>query len=116
MCWEVRHADILILLLAGSILIYGSKEGWLHSPLPPAEKSNAFSPKDPQSFLYHPSETSGDSRTLVTIPYVILCSIFSHYYASVLTSLRRELAPLCQAPRAAPEGRALGGWGLPSPC
>lgn len=46
MCWEVRHTDILILLRAGSILPYGSKEGWLDLPLPPAEKSNAFPPED----------------------------------------------------------------------
>lgn len=46
MCWEVRHADILILLHAGSVLTYGSKEGCLDLPLPPAEKSNAFSLKD----------------------------------------------------------------------
>lgn len=46
MCWGVRHADILILLHAGSVLAYGSKEGCLALPLPPAGKSNAFSAKD----------------------------------------------------------------------
>lgn len=55
-------------------------------------KKCLFSKRSP--FLHHPSETSGDGRTLVAIPYVITCSIFSNYYASALTSLRCELALL----------------------
>lgn len=92
MCWEIRHTDILILLHAGSTLPYGSKEGCRDAPPPPAEK-NAFSPKD-FPFLQHPSETSGDGRTLVALPCVIRCSIFNNYYASALTSLQREWALL----------------------
>lgn len=72
------------------------------------KKQRLFS-KRSWSSLYHPSETSGDSRTLVTIPYVIICSIFSNYYVSALTSLQRELALLCQPPRLLlPKGWAAG--------
>lgn len=70
-----------------------------------------------QSFLYHLSETSGDSRTLVTIPYVIRCSIFSNYYVSALTSLQRELALLCQPLACCSlRGGRWSSWGLQRWC
>lgn len=55
-----------------------------------------------------PSETSGDGRTLVALPCVIRCSIFSNYYASALTSLQRELTLL----RHLLAGWAEGCWRL----
>lgn len=69
-------------------------------------KKMPFLQKDFPLF-YHPSETSGDGKTLVTLLCVIRCSIFNNYYASALTSLRRELALLRH--RLAGCSRGVGG-------
>lgn len=60
-------------------------------------------------FLHHLSETCGDGRTLVALPCVIRCSIFSNYYASALTSLGCELTLLCHLLAGCSWGWAVGG-------
>lgn len=84
------------------------KQGGLSRRTATSSWKNAFSPKA-FPFLHHPNETSGDGRTLVALPCVIRCSIFSNYYASALTSLGREFALLCHLLAGCSRG---GCWGL----
>lgn len=108
-CDVLRSTSCRYFNLSGGTLTYGSKEGCVDAPLPPTGKKQTPFCQRSRSFLYHASETSGDSRTLIAIPYVIICSIFSIHYASALTSQQREWAALCQPPRS--QLQRGGRWG-----